>query len=387
MGSAVIAPADDLSSELETCGTLVACRRRILPDCVLSLGIRCLLMFILGLSTAAGNEASTDRPPSPALPERAAHDSDLSVDGPRGDLVVVLGAEGSPEFGELFGEWSGVWEVAAKRGGLRFHLVGDLVGDASTASVKTRLHELLRSQSEEQEQPLWIVMIGHGTFDGRDAKFNLLGEDVSTDELAAWLQTLERPVAVLQCASASAPFLEGLSGPNRVIISSTKSGQEINFARFGGFLAAAWADPNADLDKDSQVSLLEAFLRAARQTEEYYTGDNRLATEHPLIDDNGDARGTRAAAFAGVRPVREADSGATLDGYFAHQWVLHPSLDELQLSPERQRRRDELELQMIALRERKAELDEDAYYAALETILVELARVSLGVDELERSSP
>jgi hypothetical protein len=341
------------------------------------------LLWACGWSTAGVRaEATTaERPPSPS-PVIPVHG--LVVSEPRGDLIVVLGAEGTPEFGALFGEWSSAWEGAAERGGLKFHLIGDLVGDASTTAVKDQLRVQLKTAEAETTLPLWIVLIGHGTFDGRTAKFNLLGEDISADEFATWLAGVSRPTAVLQCASASGAFLEELSLPGRVIVAATKSGQEGNFARFGGYLALAAADPAADLDKDQQVSLLEAYLRAARRTEEFYAGENRLATEHPLLDDNGDGRGVRAAAFAGVRPVRQSDSGATLDGYAAHQWILIPNAAEAELSPEVRARRDELELAVMQLRERKGQMTEDAYFTELERLLVELARVSLGKTSASR---
>ncbi|MFV0442359.1 MAG: hypothetical protein ACK5Q5_02175, partial [Planctomycetaceae bacterium] len=246
-------------------------------------------------------------------------------------------------------------------------------------AVKQIVQAGLSTTSEvDAALPLWIVLIGQGTFDSRAAKFNLVGADFTADDFAKWLAPCSRPMVIVQCAATSAPFLELLSREGRVVITSTKSPQEQNFARFGGFLAAALTDPNADFDKDEQVSLLEAFLRASRLTEEYYTGDNRLATEHALIDDNGDRRGTRATAFAGVRPVREADSGATLDGYNAHQWQLIPGEHDIPLPPKLEQKRRELEVAVLQLRERKGELTADEYYAALETLLVELARINLG---------
>lgn len=332
---------------------------------------------IVWLVTAFAVPAA-DRPPSPPLPAQSGVEDALDA---RGDILVVLGAEGEAAFGAQFSAWATIWEEAARQGRWRFHLIGDLVGDSSGSQARDQLQTRLSALAQESALPLWIVCIGHGTFDGRSARFNLLGEDFSADELAAWLAGMQRPAAVLQCASASAPFLSALSAPNRVVISATKSGQEVNFARFGGALAAAAVDPTADLDKDRQVSLLEAFLRAARRTEEFYAGENRLATEHPLLDDNGDGRGTRAAAFAGVRPVREADSGVTLDGYAAHQWFLIPSAAEAELPPERRARRDALEREIFLLRDRKADFTAEAYYAELERLLVQLARVSLGRDQ------
>lgn len=338
-----------------------------------------LAMLAAWLGSCPRSGVCQERPPSP-LPDYTP--AATQAREPRGDLLVVRGADGTEEYGAMFADWTAAWVRAAQAGDLTPRVLGEAPDDPQEhqaaqedARVKAALRQALAEAANETAHPLWIVMIGHGTFDGRSAKFNLIGEDVSDEELSAWLAPLTRPVAILQCASASGEFLPRLSRPGRVVVTATKSGGEVNFARFGGELAAAISDPAADLDKDGQVSLLEAFLRAARQTDEYYTSRNLLATEHSLIDDNGDARGTRMEAFRGIRPVREADSGDTLDGYLAHQWTLVPSAVERELSPEFRQRRDALELQVLHLRELKETLPEDDYYARLEPLLLELARL------------
>jgi hypothetical protein len=207
------------------------------------------------------------------------------------------------------------------------------------------------------------------------AKFNLRGPDVSAEELADWLVPLKRPIAVIQCASASAPFINRLSGSHRVVIAATKSGDEQNFARFGKYISAAIVDPAADLDKDGQVSLLEAYLTACRQVEEFYKQEARLATEHALLDDNGDGLGTPADWFRGIRATQRAKDGAALDGARAHQFHLIVSDHERNLPPEVRRRRDELELKIAALRDVKERLPEVEYFDRLEQLMVELARV------------
>jgi hypothetical protein len=133
---------------------------------------------------------------------------------------------------------------------------------------------------------------------------------VSDKELADWLRPCNRPLAVIDCASASAPFLNKLSAPGRVVVTATRTGGEVHYARFGDYLSAAIADPAADLDKDGQTSLLEAFLAASHQTAEFYKQAGRLATEHALLEDNGDALGTPADWFQGTRAVRAAKAGA-----------------------------------------------------------------------------
>ena len=98
------------------------------------------------------------------------------------------------------------------------------------------------------------MLIGHGTFNGKEAKFNLRGPDLSATNLAEWLAPVERPVAVIDTSSASGPILNELSKPGRVIITATRSGYEQNYTRFGQFFSKAISDSKADLDKDGQVS-------------------------------------------------------------------------------------------------------------------------------------
>src|SRR5206468_3358863 len=126
--------------------------------------------------------------------------------------------------------------------------------------------------------------------------------DLSAKQMAELLAPLPRPIILIDNSSSSAPFINELSRPNRIIITATKSGWEQNYTRFGKYFAKSVADPSADLDKDGQVSVLEAFLSASRQVEDFYKSERRLATEHALLDDNGDGKGTPASFFHGVRP-------------------------------------------------------------------------------------
>src|SRR4029077_12153134 len=133
-----------------------------------------------------------------------------------------------------------------------------------------------------------------------------------------------------------------LSGTNRVVITATRSGNELNFTRFGEYFAKALADSRSDLDKDGQVSLLEAFLMASRHVTEFYKTEGRLMTEHALIDDNGDGQGTPADWFRGVRATKKARDGASLDGARANQVHLVLSQGELAVSADVRARRDAL---------------------------------------------
>jgi hypothetical protein len=198
---------------------------------------------------------------------------------------------------------------------------------------------------------------------------------VTATELAEWLKPFRRPLAVVDAASSSAPFLNKLSAPGRVVVTATRSGFEQNLTRFGEYFSGALASLDADLDKDGQVSLLEAFLNASSQVREFYQSEGRLATEHALIDDNGDGLGTPAEWFRGVRAIKKADKGAGVDGTRAHQFHLILSEEERRLSPEVRQRRDALELEVVRLRERKADVPEAEYYPQLEKLLLELSRL------------
>jgi hypothetical protein len=289
-------------------------------------------------------------------------------------LILVVGVAGAPEYGAEFSAWADSWRQAAAKGGLQTTAVG--LADPGTNSDKAVLFETLAAETAKPAGELWLVFLGHGTYDGRTAKFNLRGPDISAEELAAALKPCRRPLVVIQCASASGPFLPALSAPGRVIITATRSGYEVNVTRFGGYLARAIGDPVADLDKDGQTSLLEAFLLASRQTEGFYKEQGRLMTEHALLDDNGDGLGTPPDWFRGVRAVKTAAGGKAVDGVRAHQMMLVRGGAEQKLTPEARARRDELERKLSDLRGQKSKMAEDEYYRQIEAILVEIARLN-----------
>jgi hypothetical protein len=288
-------------------------------------------------------------------------------------VLIVVGAAGSPEYAAQFCKWSEQWKQTAKKAGAEFTTIGETKEEGP--SDLDRLRAFLAQKDGNGQSPLWIVLIGHGTYDGREAKFNLRGPDVTDLQLSEWLTPIKRPVAMLDCTSASAPFLNRLSGPGRVIVTATRSGSEINFARLGEYLAGAIADPSADLDKDGQVSLLEAFLTASKRVGEYYRTHAQLATEHALLDDNGDRLGTPADWFRGVHATRRAKDGAPLDGIRAHQFHLIPSDRERGMSEADRQRRDQLEQSLAALREQKSKLGEEEYHKQIEPLMIELARI------------
>ena len=152
------------------------------------------------------------------------------------------------------------------------------------------------------------------------------------------------------------------------------------------FSRQAIIDPLADLDKDGQTSLLEAFLTASHHTGEFYSGAGRLATEHALLDDNGDALGTRPDWFRGIRPVQRAADDADLDGYRAHQFHLLHSEIETKMPPDLRAERDRLELEVMELRDAKESCPEEEYFAKLESLLSRIARIYEQTDKAPKDS-
>lgn len=172
----------------------------------------------------------------------------------RTTVVLVVGAPGEAEYASNFLAQTTLWQKACAQADARTVTLG--MDSASATNDFDSLKQTLADEPKDGLGQLWLVLIGHGTFDGKEARFNLRGPDVSATDLAIWLQPFRRPLAVINNAACSGPFLNKLSATNRVIITATRSGNEQNYARFGQFFAKALTDPQADLDQDGQVSLL-----------------------------------------------------------------------------------------------------------------------------------
>ncbi len=285
-------------------------------------------------------------------------------------ILLVIGAGGTPEYEVIFQETEALWIEAAKKGGATIEVIG---GEGAEGDEAKHLREKIAA---EKAPELWVVLVGHGTFDGRVAKFNVPGPDFTDEELADWLGGYEGALTVINTASASGSYIREMAAPGRVVITATKNEGEISFTRFGRFFAEAIGGlSDADLDNDKQVSLLEAFLFASNRVALFYQDDGRLATEHALLDDNGDGLGSRAEWFEGTTPIQTASAEAKPDGDLAAQKVLVKNAFERLLSPAQANKRDELERRVVELRRAKSSLDESDYYGKLESLLLELARL------------
>jgi hypothetical protein len=261
--------------------------------------------------------------------------------------------------------------VLAERFGFDSKNVKVLSEKSATAEEVKRTFATLKSQLDANNV-LFLFLIGHGSFDGKESKFNLVGPDLSASEYNVLLSSLPaRRVVVLNMASASGEFIKSLAAKGRIVITATRNGQETNATRFAGFFISALSAADADTDQDGHVSVLEAFVYASRLTGDFYKRAGRLPTEHALLDDNGDGVGHEKAE-AGEGLLARA---TYLDSLSVVEAAA--SATTAKLLKERTRLEGEIE-QLIA---RKADMPEAQYEATLERLFIELAKVNRSIKQ------
>lgn len=278
-------------------------------------------------------------------------------------LLIVSGLGGEDYYSELFQRRAATLLDVAQS---RLQLAPDHVVHLPSARREQVLAALtdLANRSQPGDQVL-LLLLGHGTFDGQQALFNLPGPDLSAADLGGALEILSgRSVAIVNTAPSSAAFVNALSGPARIIITATSSGAENQHTLFADPFVAAFAEDAADADKDGQVSLLEAFNYANREVEKLYKQDGRIQTEHAQLDDNGDSSGSRA-------PDPFSGDGALAKGFYLARTEATDaaSTERLRLQIEARRLVDDIE----RLKRLKPALDSDDYATRLESLLIELA--------------
>lgn len=290
-------------------------------------------------------------------------------------LLVVVGLAGDPEHGKTFHRWGNSLAEAGERLGvtqerLVFLVDQPMEGDERVTGRATR-DEVTKALSRfaadaGPDDLVFITLIGHGSFDGRAAKFNMPGPDMGPEDFDALLKKMRsKQIVFVNTASASGPFLEVLSGPGRTIVSATRSGAEVYTTLFGGFFVDALSSPAADADKNQRISVLEAFQFARSEVTRAYEREGLLATEHPLLDDDGDRKGSpdptptgADGRIAAVVSLGDAgDNGLPSD----------PQLRALHLE------RRELERRVEALRLLKESMAPARYTAELEQLVTAMA--------------
>lgn len=240
--------------------------------------------------------------------------------------------------------------------------------------------ERLRQKVRPGDQ-LTVFFIGHGTTDGQEAKFVIVGPDITGTGFAGILEGFaDQDIAVVNATSASYPFCAALAGAGRVIVCATRAAAERYDTIFGRFLLEALESHTGDRDRNGRVSLFEIFLYVRQKIKTWYSEQDRLPSEHPTLDDTGDgrlltdpdpARGEgRLAQIAEIDTLSTSLPSAAADG---------PPPEALLILAARVRA---LERSVTLLRNQKAEMSDKDYWQKLEPILIDLARSSRQLDTL-----
>lgn len=276
-------------------------------------------------------------------------------------LVVITGVSGEARIGT---EWHGMAmalaTAATQRLGVPAQQVvvleqdstrdaGKVQGRSTKATIERVLGGLARTLGSTDR--LLVVVMAHGSSLSGETRVNLPGPDMTPADFARVLAPATAPViAFVQTGSASAEFTEALAGPRRIVITATKTAREQNETLFPGPMVRAMTTDVADADKDGRVSLLEAFAYASHEVEQVFDKGGLLPTEHAMLEDG--AEGGLARSFQ-LAPVGALSSNpATAAALVA---------------------RAEVQARIDALRARRGTMIEDAYLAALEPLIVELA--------------
>lgn len=269
--------------------------------------------------------------------------------------MIVSGLGGTEDYQRNFDRYAAA--IAEQSKNLSQRPDGVILMPGQAATRERILDQLDALAAQPSGEPFTLYLIGHGSFDGQQYKFNVPGPDLSGEELKAALDRLDdRRQLIVVTTSASGALLELLESEQRVVITATKNGRERNAVQFSAFLSEGIATVSADIDKDESISAEELFNYAERAVAAHYENENLLAAEHARLQ----------GSFADQIEVARYGSRLTLD-----QSTVAPSL----LS-----RRDELAAEIAALRAGKDSMSEDAYFDSLQNLMLELGKVQREID-------
>lgn len=289
------------------------------------------------------------------------------------DHIILCGRGGDPQYTEQFTSWGSqlrdllVGKMGVNQDQVHFFLEPD---QAKGAGGKALDLEALRvffeglAKKHDRDEGLYVYLIGHGSYLKGQAKFQLPGPDLTAEQLNTWVSaTPYENLVLINTASSGAGFLNVLSGPSRVICSATRSVGEKSAPQFMAHFLTGLEDGSADRDRDTRISVYEAASQAAALTGAWYLSEGLIATEHAILDDNGDALGERLDS-----PIRE-------DGKKAREVFLKsfsfPAAAPQNLVDQYLAAMKEVE----ALRIRKKSMSSDAYLRQLEMKILKAARL------------
>jgi hypothetical protein len=293
-------------------------------------------------------------------------------------LLVIVGVGGDEDHVKAFNKYAFAIMDAAKKHGMPDANItylgenpepsGGRMKARSTRENVTKAFTDLSTQAKAVDE-VFIVLIGHGSFDGRQAAFNLPGPDLTADDYKALLAKFPtQKVVFVNTASSSGAFVQPLAGPARTIVAATKTGGERNETRFAQYFAEAFDTDSADRDRNGRVSVQEAFDYAAQKVKAAYEQEGHILTEHATLDDSNQGK---LAATQFLAPERSRTAAAQ-----AADPALRTLLEQ----------RDTLERQVAELRLRKDSMDAKQYDDQLEKLLTDLALKTRAIRDFEQKN-
>jgi hypothetical protein len=285
--------------------------------------------------------------------------------------VTVAGLGGEPDYEQRFTANARDLDKLFKESGSSAHVYTLYGPQATRVQLTQTLASIARDAKPEDD--FVLMLIGHGSFDGTDYKFNLVGPDITAAELAEMCDRIPaKRQLIVNATSASGGSVAALEKPGRGVIAATKSGTEKNATVFARYWVEALQDPSADIDKSDSISAMEAFAFAQRKTAAFYESQKRLATEHPVFEDTGKNE-----------PVREPSKSEGV--LLANFTVLRIGAAQKQANnPAKQAllaQKEDLEQKIDALKYQKAAMDPADYKQQLTAALVQLAQVQQELDK------
>jgi hypothetical protein len=296
----------------------------------------------------------------------------------RTHVLIVTGASGEPKFAQQFHALAmGMRGTMITKFGIPDSQViylaeqttpdPKVISGRSTKEGVTQAIDRIKARAGAGD-PVFIMLIGHGSSDGETSRFNVPGADMSDQDFKTQLSRLsDQSVAFINAASASGDFVKTLSAKNRVVVTATKSGFERNETIFAEHFVSAYARDGADTDKDGRVSLLEAFVYARREVQRNYETANKLLTEHAVLDDDGDGTGR-------ADPAARGPDGAVASKFFLQSAAgLNASAASDPRAAALLATQTRLEAQLDSLRLAKGVLPEAEYQKQLEDLLTKIS--------------
>ncbi|HTV79524.1 MAG TPA: hypothetical protein VMF03_14815 [Steroidobacteraceae bacterium] len=288
-------------------------------------------------------------------------------------FVNVAGLGGEADYEQRFEALAADLDRIARQTGPGAH-VTTLSGAQAT---RGHLQQVLRDIADQAhpDDVLVITLVGHGSFDGTQYKFNLPGPDLSAEQLASWCERIPASrQLIVNTTSASGGSVKALQRHDRVVVAATKTGTEKNATVFARYWVEALQDPGADTDKNQVITALEAFSYAARKTAAFYETEKRLATEHAVFEEGGRSEPVRTASADG-------DAGRMLASFALVRLggTATTSSDPAKLALLKQK--EQLEQKIDLLKYQRAAMSPEDYRSQLTQALVALAKVQQELDK------